>query len=68
MPDKYITDELLFRRCENWDTEKCPFRSKVAMGLSAINRSNPFLLSDETVAELNRICESCAVFSRKHPV
>ena len=67
MPDKYIINELLFRRCEHWDTDKCPFRNKAVMGLTVINRSNLFLLSDATVAELNQTCGGCEVFTRKNP-
>lgn len=65
MPDQYIIDTLLFRRCEYWDTDTCPYRNKAVMALSVINSANLFLLSDETVAELNTTCEGCDTFTKK---
>lgn len=66
MADKKAnTSELLFTRCNNWNTLLCPYHKKAVMGLSVINRSNLYVLSDETVAELNTLCEGCRVFSKK---
>ena len=57
--------ELLFIRCAHWDTKGCPHRKEAVMGLSVINRSNLYVLSDETVALLNTLCRDCRVFSKK---
>jgi hypothetical protein len=62
---KTNTSELLFTRCNNWNTRGCPYSKKAVMGLSVINRSNLYVLSDRTVAELNTLCEGCHVFSKK---
>ena len=66
MADKKAnTGELLFTRCNNWNTRLCPHQGKAVMGLSVINRSNLYVLSDETVEELNAFCNDCGGFSKK---
>jgi len=66
MADKKTnTSELLFTRCKNWATRFCPYHKKAVMGLSVINRSNLYVLSDETVAELNILCNDCRAFNKK---
>ena len=66
MTDKRTnTSELLFTRCENWNTRLCPYQKKAVMGLSVINQSNLYVLSDETVGELNDLCNDCRGFSKK---
>jgi hypothetical protein len=66
MADKKTnTGELLFTRCNNWNTRLCPHQDKAVMGLSVINRSNLYVLSDETVAELNSLCNDCREFNKK---
>lgn len=57
--------ELLFTRCLHWNTHACPHRRQSEMGLSAINRSNLYVLSDRTVAVLNALCGNCSAFSKK---
>lgn len=63
--NKKNTGELRFTRCNNWNTRSCPHQKKAVMGLSVINRSNLYVLSDETVAELNSMCNDCSGFSKK---
>ena len=66
MADKKTnTNELRFTRCRNWNTRRCPYHKKAVMGLSVINQSNLYVLSDETVGELNTLCKACSVFSKK---
>ena len=65
MIDQYITPELLFARCENWNTVVCPHRTNAIMGLSIINQDHLFLLSDETVWQLKKMCKGCPVFRKK---
>jgi hypothetical protein len=65
MIDQYITPELLFARCENWNTPVCPHQTNAIMGLSIINQDHLFLLSDETVHQLKKMCKRCPVFRKK---
>ena len=65
MIDQYITHKLFFARCENWNTETCPHQTNAIMGLSVINRDHLFLLSDETVSQLKKMCRTCPVFKKK---
>lgn len=65
MIDQTITPELLFARCGNWNTPACPHQTDAIMGLSIINRDHLFLLSDETVRQLIKICKGCPVFKKK---
>lgn len=65
MKDQYITPELLFARCKYWDTPACPYQTNAIMGLSIINRDHLFLLSDETVIQLKKMCMECPVFKKK---
>jgi len=65
MMDQSITHELLFARCENWDTSTCPYQNNAVMGLSIINQAHLFLLSDETVSQLKKMCGSCPAFKKK---
>lgn len=62
---KSNTCELRFTRCKNWNTRVCPYHKKAVMGLSVINESNLYVLSDETVVELNTLCNDCRAFSKK---
>jgi len=66
MKDRTITHELLFTRCENWNTKACPHLRNAIMGLSLINQDHLFLLSDETVFRLKKICSRCPVFKKKY--
>ena len=66
MMDRSITHELLFTRCENWNTRACPHKNNAAMGLSIINQAHLFLLSDETVSRLRKICRTCQAFKKKN--
>ena len=54
-----IIEELTFTRCKNWDTPECPNIDTPAMGLAAINWPHLYLLNDETVRELGRMCQEC---------
>jgi hypothetical protein len=66
MADKKTnTSELRFTRCKNWNTHGCPYQKRAVMGLSVINQSNLYVLSDATVAELNTLCNDCRAFSKK---
>jgi len=65
MIDHYITPELLFARCENWNTMVCPYQTNAIMGLSIINQDHLFLLSDETVLQLKKMCRRCPIFKKK---
>ena len=65
MMDQYITPELLFARCNCWNTPACPYRKNAIMGLSIINQDHLFLLSDETVLQLRKMCMGCPVFKKK---
>ena|GEM_PF-2644451 len=65
MIDQYITPELLFARCENWNTPTCPHQRNAIMGLSIINQDHLFLLSDETVSQLKKMCKRCSAFKKK---
>lgn len=62
---KANTSELLFTRCNNWNTRRCPYFKSAVMGLTVLNRATLYVLSDGTVAELNRLCDGCRAFSRK---
>jgi hypothetical protein len=57
--------ELRFTRCIHWNTHACPHHKETVMGLSVINRSNLYVLSDETVAALNTLCGTCHGFRKK---
>jgi hypothetical protein len=65
MIDQYITPELLFARCVYWNTPVCPQQANAIMGLSIINQDHLFLLSDETVRQLKKICKGCPAFEKK---
>jgi len=65
MMDRSITRELLFARCKNWNTPVCPHQGNAIMGLSIINRDHLFLLSDDTVLQLKKMCRECPVFKKK---
>ena len=65
MIDQTITPELLFARCENWNTPACPHQINAIMGLSIINQKHLFLLSDETVLQLKKMCSECTRFKKK---
>ena len=65
MIDQYITPELLFARCKYWNTPICPCQTKAIMGLSIINQDHLFLLSDETVSQLKKMCRKCSAFKKK---
>jgi len=65
MIDHTITPELLFARCENWTTPTCPHQTNAIMGLSIINQEHLFLLSDETVLQLKKMCQGCRHFKKK---
>jgi hypothetical protein len=66
MMDRTITHELLFARCEKWNTPACPQQTNAIMGLSLINQDHLFLLSDETVSRLKKICSNCPAFKKKY--
>ena len=61
-----VTQKLLFRRCINWNTPNCPNENHPALGLSIINNPNYFLLNDDSVKTLARICGNYGQF-RKRP-
>jgi hypothetical protein len=63
--EKANISELRFIRCIHWNTGACPHHKEAVMGLSVINRSNLYVLSDATVAVLNTLCEGCRAFGRK---
>jgi hypothetical protein len=65
MIDQTIKHELLFMRCENWNTRACPSQKNAVMGLTVINQDHLFLLSDETVTRLKEICSACSAFNKK---
>ena len=65
MIDHYITPELLFARCVNWNTPECPQRTNAIMGLSIINQDHLFLLSDATVLQIKKMCKECPFFKKK---
>lgn len=65
MSDQTITPELLFARCKNWNTPVCPHQKNAIMGLSIINQDHLFLLSDETVLHLKKMCRKCPRFKKK---
>ncbi len=65
MPKNTITHELLFMRCRNWNTLQCPHLKNAVMALAAINQEHLFLLADETVAKLRKLCRLCPDFQRK---
>jgi hypothetical protein len=65
MMDRSITHELLFARCENWNTPACPHLKNAIMGLSLINKKHLFLLSDKTVSQLKALCRQCLAFKKK---
>ena len=65
MMDRSITHELLFTRCENWNTSTCPHLKNAIMGLSLINKEHLFLLSDKTVSQLKALCRHCPTFKKK---
>ena len=59
MPDNAFTETLELVRCNNWNTESCPHIKNPNMQLTIINRPHWFLLNDQTVEEINRLCGSC---------
>ena len=65
MMDRSVTHELLFARCENWNTSACPYLKNAIMGLSLINKEHLFLLSDKTVLQLKALCRQCTAFRKK---
>jgi len=65
MMHRSITHELLFARCENWNTSACPHLKNAIMGLSLINKKHLFLLSDKTVSQLKALCRQCPDFKKK---
>jgi hypothetical protein len=65
VPKNTITHELLFMRCQNWNTSRCPHRQDAVMALAAINQDHLFLLADETVAKLKKLCRECHRFQKK---
>jgi len=60
MTTKAIIQELAFTACSKWNTPECPNNHTPDMGLAIINWPNLFLLNDDTVKELDGMCEECS--------
>ena len=65
MTSQAFTETLIFTRCSRYLTDTCPQRKNTAMKLAEINAPKCFLLNDQTVEELNRLCSGCSDFQRK---
>ena len=66
MTNQVFTETLLFTRCARYTTNTCSHRKNTAMKLAEINAPPKcFLLNDQTVEELNRLCSRCNHFQRK---
>jgi hypothetical protein len=62
MPNQAFTETLTFTRCANWNTDTCPHLTTSHMQLSIMNQpTNWLLLDDQTVAELNGLCDGCEI-------
>jgi len=62
MPNQAFTEILTFTRCARWNTESCPNLKDHNMQLSIINKPSFWLLNDQTVEALNRMCDGCKKF------
>jgi hypothetical protein len=65
MPNEAFTETLQFTRCTNWNTHNCPHMKNPNMQLTIINHPHWFLLNDQTVEELNRLCHSCVTLENQ---
>lgn len=66
MTTQAFSEILLFTRCTNWNSDKCPHLMMPSMQLTIINSRSYWLLDDKTVEELNRLCGECRSFIRKN--
>lgn len=62
MPDQAFTEILTFTRCARWNTDSCPHLNDPNMQLSIINSPKHWLLNDQTVEALNKLCDGCKEF------
>lgn len=62
MPNQAFTEILTFTRCACWNTENCPHLAASHMQMSVINAPKHWLLNDQTVEELNKLCDDCKEF------
>jgi hypothetical protein len=60
-----FAEVLTFTRCNNWNSDICPHLKDPHMQLSIINEPRFWLLDDQTVEELNGMCDQCEMFNRR---
>ena len=65
MTNQAFTETLTFTRCANWNTDTCPHLNDPHMQLSIINAPHFWLLNDQTVEELDRLCDGCSALQQK---
>jgi len=65
MTNHAFTESLDFTRCANWNTDTCPHLKNPQMQLSIINEPHFWLLNDQTVEELDGLCDVCGAFIKK---
>jgi len=65
MSEEAFSETLSFTRCSSWNTKICPHLKDPHMQLSIINKPQFYLLNDQTVLKLNRMCVECKMFMKK---
>ncbi len=58
MPNQASTSKLTFTRCSKWSTKSCP-------NLRNLKMEQWFQFDDQTVKDMNRLCDSCEEFQSK---
>ena len=58
MPNQASISKMTFIRCSKWSTKSCPNLRNLKIG-------QWFQFDDQTVEDLNRICDSCEEFQDK---
>ena len=58
MHNQAFTSKLTFTQCSNWSTKSCP-------NLRNLKMKQWFQFDDQTVKDMNRLCDNCEEFHNK---